>query len=62
MNVICIFDCDEWKSTDSMRLIYVASEQNFEKIMSKIQKDHGYTDEEMETYIHTESYTVDEYE
>lgn len=52
MTIYIIFDCDEWKSRDSMRFLATADEKNLDSILATIQKDHEYSREEMETYIH----------
>lgn len=46
------FDCDEWKTNDSMRLICVCDSEHVEQVYQEIQEDHEYTDEEMDTYIY----------
>lgn len=61
MEVICIFSCDKWKSAESMRLICVSTVEKLDEIMAKIKDEYEYTDEDMETYIYTEAFTVDEY-
>ena len=60
--VIAFWDCDEWKSKDSMRLIAIAEVDNAPDIWLKIKSEHDYTDEDMETYIYTETFTLNEYE
>ena len=53
--VIAFFDCDE-------RLIAIAEVDNAPDIWNKIKSEHDYTDEDMETYIYTETFTLNEYE
>lgn len=57
--VFVIFDCDQWKSKQSMRLIMVSSEEKLESNLATIKADHGYTDEDMETYIYVEEVYLD---
>lgn len=52
--VFVIFDCDEWKSKDSMRLLMVSSEEKLDSNLATIKADHEYTDEDMEKYIYVE--------
>jgi hypothetical protein len=56
--VHCIYDCDEWKSRESMRLIMVSDEEHFRYNMHNIQADHEYTDEEMDKYIFVEEMEI----
>lgn len=52
--VFVIFDCDEWKSKDSMRLLMVSSEDKLDSNLATIKADHEYEDEDMEKYIYVE--------
>lgn len=58
--VIAIFDCDEWKSTDSLRLIMISDEEHLKENLKKIKKDHEYSKEDMETYIYMEELHINE--
>lgn len=44
-----------------MRLIAIAEVDNAPDIWNAIKIEHDYTDEDMETYIHTETFTLNEY-
>lgn len=59
--VIAFFDCDKWKSRDSMRLIAIADVDNAPDIWNAIKDEHNYTDKDMETYIYTETFTMNKY-
>jgi len=61
MKVFVIFDCDEWKSRDSLRLICVCDAENLENMLRAIQRDHEYTDEDMEKYIYVEERQLNEF-
>lgn len=61
MRINCIYDCDEWKSRSSMRLIALADGNHLEDVLSKIKEEHGYDDEDMETYIHIEDLELNNY-
>jgi hypothetical protein len=52
--VYVIFDCDEWKSKSSMRLIMVSTPDCLENNLATIKTEHDYTDEDMKTYIYIE--------
>jgi len=45
-----------------MRLIAIADVDNAPDIWLKIKSEHDYSDEDMETYIYTETFTLNEYE
>lgn len=59
MTVIAIFDCDEWKTRQSMRLIMISSPEKLEENLKRIKKEHEYSDQDMKDYIFTEEYVVD---
>lgn len=54
------YDCDEWKSMDSMRLICVCDSEHVEEIYRQIQDEREYTNDEMETYIFHECRNLNE--
>ena len=58
--VYTIFHCDQWQSYASMKLIGVASEDNLDAVLKKIQKKCGYKDEEMTTFIYVQSTIMDD--
>ena len=58
--VYAIFHCDQWQSYASMKLIGIASEDNLDTILKKIQKKCGYDDEEMTTFIYVQSTIMDD--
>lgn len=57
--VFVIFDCDEWKSKDSMRLLMVSSEEKLDSNLATIKADHEYADEDMEKYIYVDEIYMD---
>ena len=61
MTIYCIYDCDEWKSRDSMRLICVCDDEHKADMLHAIQRDHSYTDEDMETYIFVEEMKLNDF-
>ena len=48
------YDCDEWKSKSSMRLICVCDNEHVEEMYQAIKEEHEYTDEDMDMYIYHE--------
>lgn len=49
-----IYDCDEWKTRSSMRIIMLSDKEHLQENLKEIQSIRDYTDEDMETYIYTE--------
>lgn len=60
MQVYVIFHCDEWQSYSSMRLIGVATEEGLNNVLRTIQKECGYSNEDMDTYIYVKQTTTDD--
>lgn len=58
--VYIIFDCDEWKSRNSMRLIMVSDTEHLKDNLSDIKFNKNYTDEDMETYIFIQEAEINE--
>jgi hypothetical protein len=58
MTIYIIFDCNQWKSRDSMRFLATADEKNLDSILATIQRDKEYTPQDMETYIYIEETTL----
>lgn len=58
--VYAIFHCDQWQSYESMRLIGIASEDNLDAVLKKIQKKCRYKDEDMATFIYVHATTMDD--
>ena len=58
MNLFVIYDCDEWKSRSSLRLIMVSDDEMLESNLASIKIDHDYTDDDMKTYILIEEVTL----
>lgn len=52
MALYVLFHCDEWHTYASFRLIGVVDEAHKDKALKRIKREQGYSDEEMETYIH----------
>lgn len=59
-SVYVIFHCNEWHEYSSMRLIGVASEENFTEVMEKIREKLGYSEQDMQDYIYWELADVDD--
>lgn len=59
-SVYVIFDCDEWKSRSSMRLVCVCEPKKLAAVRDAIQAEREYTDEEMDTYIYIEKVALNE--
>lgn len=55
-----VFDCDQWKSTASLRFICACTDDCLGDVLANIKADHDYTDEDMGTYIHIERTTLNE--
>ena len=62
MGVYAIFHCNQWHEYSSMRFIGVASEDKLNDVLEEIQRQLGYSDEDMQDYIHTEYSDVDDVE
>lgn len=58
MELFVIYDCDEWKSRSSLRLIMVSDAEMLESNLATIKRDHDYTDDDMGTYIFVEEVTL----
>lgn len=60
MQVLVWFDCDEWKSYSSCRLIGVCDKKQRNKFYDMIKESHNYNDEDMELYICVEERELNE--
>ena len=60
--VYVIFHCNQWHEYSSMRLIGVASEEGLRDVLTEIQRQLGYSDQDMDDFIHVECTTVDNIE
>ncbi len=60
--VYVIFHCNQWHEYSSMRLIGVASEDGLRDVLTEIQRQLDYSDQDMDEFIHVERTTVDNIE
>lgn len=58
MDLFLIYDCDEWKSLSSLRLIMVSDAKMLESNLATIKRERNYTDDDMEIYIFVEEMTL----
>lgn len=62
MQVYIIYHCNEWQEYSSRRTIGVCEENKLVESLERIQKETGYSEEEMNTYIDFDLVTVNELE
>lgn len=60
VDVCVISDCDAWHSYESMRVICVVDKTCLQEALDKIKKDHHYSDEDMQDYIHVDGHTLND--
>lgn len=60
MQLAVIYHCNEWQEYSSFRLIGVVDYDSEYDSLQDIQKELGYTDEEMEKYIYVQYVDLNE--